>query len=161
LPWIGGRRDASCKLLPVSVELDWKSVGVGLSCSVSEVPMLNQRRGLALVMALTFVAAGCGAKSINQVLADPAKYRNQTVTVHGTVDESASVLGRGAYRITDDGQNLWVVTSGGAPRKGARVNVTGHLQEGYDLSGLGNIIKLPGAVQSGLVLVEESHKAKD
>ena len=107
------------------------------------------------------MAAGCGAKSINQVLADPAKYRNQTVTVHGTVDESASVLGRGAYRITDDGQNLWVVTSGGAPRKGARVNVTGHLQEGYDLSGLGNIIKLPGAVQSGLVLVEESHKAKD
>jgi len=123
--------------------------------------MVNQRQGLALVIALSFIAAACGAKSINQVLADPAKYRNQSVTVHGTVDESASVLGRGAYRIADEGQSLWVVTTGGAPRKGARVNVTGHLQEGYDLSGLGNIIKLPGAVQNGLVLVESSHKAKD
>ena len=123
--------------------------------------MVNRQCGIVLLFMLSLVALGCGAKSINQVLADPAKYRNQSVTVHGTVDESASVLGRGAYRISDAGQSLWVVTSGGAPRKGARVNVTGHLQEGYDLSGLGNIIKLPGAVQSGLVLIEESHKAKD
>jgi hypothetical protein len=123
--------------------------------------MVNRQCGIVLLFMLSLVAVGCGAKSINQVLADPAKYRNQSVTVHGTVDESASVLGRGAYRISDAGQSLWVVTNGGAPRKGARVNVTGHLQEGYDLSGLGNIIKLPGAVQSGLVLIEESHKAKD
>ena len=123
--------------------------------------MVNRQCGIVLLFMLSFVTVGCGAKSINQVLADPAKYRNQTVTVHGTVDESASVLGRGAYRISDADQSLWVVTNGGAPRKGARVNVTGHLQEGYDLSGLGNIIKLPGAIQSGLVLVEESHKAKD
>jgi hypothetical protein len=123
--------------------------------------MVNRQRGIVLLFMLSLLTAACGAKSINQVLADPGKYRNQTVTVHGTVDESASVLGRGAYRISDAGQSLWVVTSGGAPRKGARVNVTGHLQEGYDLSGLGNIIKLPGAVQSGLVLIEESHKAKD
>jgi len=123
--------------------------------------MVNRQCGIVLLFMLSLVAVGCGAKSINQVLADPAKYRNQSVTVHGTVDESASVLGRGAYRISDAGQSLWVVTNGGAPRKGARVNVTGHLQEGYDLSGLGNIIKRPGAVQSGLVLIEESHKAKD
>jgi membrane protein implicated in regulation of membrane protease activity len=122
--------------------------------------MVNRKAGLALVFALTLLAAGCGAKSINQVLADPAKYRNQSVTVHGTVDESASVLGRGAYRISDEGQSLWVVTSGGAPRKGARVNVTGRLQEGYDLSGFGSI-KLPGGLQNGLVLVESSHKAND
>ena len=121
----------------------------------------TRRLGAALLLAVSGAAIACGAHSINQLLADPAKYRNQSVTVHGTVDESASVLGRGAYRIADEGQSLWVVTTGGAPRKGARVNVTGHLQEGYDLSGLGNIIKLPGAVQSGLVLVEESHKAKD
>jgi hypothetical protein len=123
--------------------------------------MVNRSGGIVLLFLLSFLTVGCGAKSINQVLADPAKYRNQSVTVHGTVDESASVMGKGAYRISDEGQSLWVVTSGGAPRKGARVNVTGHLQEGYDLSGLGNIIKIPGAIQSGLVLMESSHKAKD
>jgi len=123
--------------------------------------MVKRSCGIILLFLLSLTMVGCGAKSINQVLADPAKYRNQDVTVHGTVDESASVIGRGAYRISDGGQSLWVVTSGGAPRKGARVNVTGRLQQGYDLSGLGNIIKLPGAVQSGLVLMESSHKAKD
>jgi hypothetical protein len=123
--------------------------------------MVNRSCGIILLFLVSAMVVGCGAKSINQVLADPAKYRNQNITVHGTVDESASVMGRGAYRISDAGQSLWVVTSGGAPRKGARVNVTGHLQEGYDLSGLGNIIKIPGPVQSGLVLVESSHKAKD
>ena len=123
--------------------------------------MVNRSCGIVLLFLLSLTMVGCGAKSINQVLADPAKYRNQSVTVHGTVDESASVMGKGAYRISDAGQSLWVVTSGGAPRKGARVNVTGHLQEGYDFSGLGSIIKIPSAVQSGLVLMESSHKAKD
>lgn len=123
--------------------------------------MLNRRLGMGLVFVLTALAAGCASKSINQVLADPGRYRNDTITVHGTVAESASVLGRGAYRITDGDQGLWVVTNGGAPRKGARVNVTGRLQEGYDLGALGGILKLPGSLQSGIVLIESSHKARD
>jgi hypothetical protein len=124
--------------------------------------MLTERRiGTGLVLGLTVLAAGCGARSINQLLADPAKYRNESVTVRGTVDQSASVMGRGAYRITDRDQGLWVVTTGGAPRKGARVDVTGRLQDGYDLTAFGGAIRLPGALQSGLVLVESSHKARD
>jgi len=118
-------------------------------------------RLVVFVLVLAAAAAGCGAKSINQVLADPAKYRNETITVRGTVGESASVMGRGAYRITDGDQGLWVITTGGAPRKGARVDVTGRLQDGYDLSALGGILKLPNAIQSGLVLIESSHRARD
>ena len=119
--------------------------------------MMSRHKHMALVFGVALLVAGCGAKSINQVLADPAKYRNQTVTVHGTVDESVSVLGRGAYRIADGDQSLWVVTNSGAPRKGARVDVTGRVQEGYDLS----FIKLPSPLQNGIVLVESSHKARD
>lgn len=113
-----------------------------------------------LVVLAAVVLAGCGAKSINQVLADPAKYRNTTITVRGTVAESASIMGRGAYRLTDGGQGLWVITTGGAPRTGARVNVTGRLQDGYDLSGFGRILKLPESLQSALVLIESSHEAR-
>ena len=119
--------------------------------------MMSRHKHMAFVFGVALLIAGCGAKSINQVLADPAKYRNQTVTVHGTVDDSVSVLGRGAYRIADGDQSLWVVTNSGAPRKGARVNVTGRVQEGYDLS----FIKLPSPLQNGVVLVESSHKARD
>jgi hypothetical protein len=123
--------------------------------------MVRSKKWLAIVIGVMLLAAGCGAASINRVLADPGKYRNQAVTVHGTVDESVSILGRGAYRITDGDQHLWVVTNAGAPRKGARVDVTGRVQEGYDLSTFGNAIKLPGSLQSGVVLVESSHKARD
>lgn len=114
----------------------------------------------AQVILVAVVLAGCGAKSINQVLADPAKYRNTTITVRGTVAESASIMGRGAYRLTDGGQGLWVITGGGAPRTGARVNVTGRLQDGYDLTGFGSILKLPESLQSALVLIERSHEAR-
>jgi hypothetical protein len=122
--------------------------------------MLNRRLRIGLLLVGTALATGCAAKSINQVLADPARYRNDTITVHGTVAESASVVGRGAYKITDGDQGLWVITNSGAPRKGARVNVTGRVQEGYDLGALGSVLKLPGSLQSGVVLIESSHKAR-
>ena len=113
-----------------------------------------------LVIGLAAAAAACGAQTINQLLADPAKYRNQNVTVKGTVDQSASIAGRGPYRIVDGDQGLWVVTQSGAPRRGARVDVTGTLQDGYDLSAFSSIIQLPGSLRSGLVLIESSHKAR-
>jgi hypothetical protein len=120
-----------------------------------------RRLQIGLLLVLCGAAAACGARSINQLLADPAKYRNQSVTVRGTVEQSASVLGKGAYRITDRGQGLWVVTNSGAPRQGARVDVTGRLQDGYDLGAFASVLKLPGGLQSGLVLVESSHKARN
>src|SRR5262245_13317123 len=122
--------------------------------------MTRRRIRATLVIALTLAGAACGARSINQLLADPAKYRNQTVTVRGTVDQSASIAGRGAYRIVDGDQGLWVVTTSGAPRRGARVDVTGRLEDGYDLSAFGSLIQLPTSLRSGLVLVESSHKAR-
>lgn len=117
--------------------------------------------GRVFVVIAVIMVAGCGARSINQVLADPAKYRNVDVTVKGTVAESASIMGRGAYRITDGDQGLWVVTTGGAPRTGARVKVTGRLQDGYDLSAFGRVLKLPESLKSGVVLIERSHEARD
>jgi hypothetical protein len=123
--------------------------------------MQRHRSAIALVFVVALLAAGCGGVTINKVLADPGKYRNDRITVPGTVTESASVLGRGAYRLSDGDQSLWVITTGGAPRKGARVRVTGRVQEGYDLGFLGNVIKLPGSVQSGVVLLESSHEARD
>ncbi len=123
--------------------------------------MLRNCQGIAIVFMLSMAAAGCGEVTINQVLSDPGKYRNDQITVPGTVTESVSVLGRGAYRLANGDQSLWVVTTGGAPRKGARVRVTGRVQEGYDLGFLGSASKLPGSLQRGVVLIESSLKARD
>jgi hypothetical protein len=122
---------------------------------------ISRRWPLALAGGLALLAIACGPVSINQLLADPAKYRNRDVTVKGRVVESASVMGKGAYKLSDGDAELWVVTPSGAPRKGARVQVTGRVQDGYDLSAFGRAIKVPGPLQSGLVLLESSHKAKN
>jgi hypothetical protein len=116
---------------------------------------------VTLATILCVAAIGCAAKSINQVLADPSRYSNQTITVRGTVAQSASIAGRGAYRIVDGDQGLWVVTTSGAPRQGARVDVTGRLQDGFDLSAFASVLKLPESLQSGLVLIASSHRARD
>jgi hypothetical protein len=123
--------------------------------------MATSRFLIAALILGAIVTGGCGAKSVNDLLADPAKYRDRSVTVRGTVAEGVSVMGRGAYRIVDRDQGLWVVTKSGTPRTGARVDVTGRLEDGYDLSAFGGRLRLPVSMQSGLVLVETSHKARN
>ena len=114
-----------------------------------------------VVLAIAAVSSGaCAARSINQVLADPGHYRDRNVKVSGAVVDSYSMLGNGAYQIEDKTGKLWVISSAGVPRKGARVSVTGTVREGFSLGSIGERMKLPPAVGAGLVLMESSHKAK-
>jgi hypothetical protein len=116
--------------------------------------------GLILIAATAIAAAACATKSINSVLADPARYRDRDVTIEGTVVESFGVADRGAYLLEDRTGQLWVVAERGTPRKGARVKARGRIREGFNLGSLGDIIKVPG-VASGLVLIESSRDASD
>jgi hypothetical protein len=104
------------------------------------------------VLALT----GCATKRINDILADPSRYANKDVTVKGEVTQSVSVLGHGSYKIEDGTGSLWVVSTKGVPRKGARVQATGKIR---DVADLGSVLKLPDVVGSGLVMTESKHKA--
>jgi hypothetical protein len=105
---------------------------------------------------LGLALSGCATKSINRIMAEPSRYANRDVTVHGTVTKSASVLGHGTYQIDDGTGTLWVVSKKGVPRKGARVKVTGKIRDVVDL---GSVIHLPSEVGSGLVMTETKHKA--
>lgn len=117
-------------------------------------------RILRTLVAVTVLAAATGcATSINHVLTDPSRYRNRDVKISGAVRDSYSVADRGVYRIEDRSGELWVVSTRGVPRNGARVTVRGTVREGFNLGALGGLINLPRAVASGLVLVESSHRA--
>ena len=111
---------------------------------------------LALLAVLCFVAAGCERKTINQIKAEPERYANHDVAIAGNVVQSYSVLGRGAYEVDDGTGRLWIVSERGVPRKGARVVSRGKIRDAFDL---GSIVKLPEGVSSGLVMIEDSHKA--
>jgi hypothetical protein len=119
-----------------------------------------RRAGLLALVLGTVSSAACASRSINQVLADPGRYANKQVTVSGSVVDSYSVVGRGAYQLEDKTGRLWIVSDSGVPRKGARVSVKGTVREGFSLGAAGERLKLPSAIGSGLVLMESSHKAK-
>ena len=116
---------------------------------------------LTVLSVTAFVSAACAARTVNQVIADPSRYRNREVKLSGTVVDSYSLVNRGAYRIDDGTGQLWIVSENGVPRKSARVDVKGTIREGFNLGSLGDRINLPSAVGSGLVLIESSHKAKN
>jgi hypothetical protein len=116
---------------------------------------------LTVLSVTALVSAACAARTVNQVIADPSRYRNREVKLSGTVVDSYSLVNRGAYRIDDGTGQLWIVSDNGIPRKSARVDVKGTIREGFNLGSLGDRINLPSAVGSGLVLIESSHKAKN
>jgi len=120
--------------------------------------MWRHKYAILLILVLSgLIMAGCEQKSINQIKADPSRYAKREVAVVGTVTRSFSVLGKGAYELEDGTGKLWIVSKTGVPREGASVVVKGKIREGFNLS---EIIKLPEAISSGLVLIETAHRAK-
>ena len=112
---------------------------------------------------LASLLTGCAPKTVNHVLADPHRYANKEIKLQGRIVESASIAGKGFYRLEDPTGRLWVFSSTGVPRKGAHVEVKGRIYDGFDLSSL-PVPGLPKAlherIESGLLMVESSHKAK-
>lgn len=116
---------------------------------------------LGTLIAGSVFSGACAAKrTVNELLSDPARYRDDTVQLSGEVVDSYSVANRGAYQIDDGTGRLWVVSDEGVPRKSARVTVKGTVREGFNFGSLLDLLKLPPGIAAGMVLVESSHKAQ-
>ena len=96
--------------------------------------MRARARGMALAVMLMCVAAlGCKSTTkISDLLDDPARFENKTVSIAGDVKEAIGILGYGAYRV-DDGTGVLtvIVQGGGAPRTGAKVGVEGEFRSAF------------------------------
>ena len=112
---------------------------------------------LALVGAFALLAAGCATTNVARLLAEPQRFANRDVGLKGDVVESVSLLGHGAYKLDDGTGTIWVVSRHGVPRRGARVRVRGKIRDVVDVS---TLFKLPEQVGSGLVMVEDQHRAR-
>ena len=118
---------------------------------------LRRPYALALACALGLMAAGCASTNVARLLAEPQRYANRDVSLRGDVVESVSLLGHGAYKLDDGTGTLWVVSRRGVPRRGARVEARGKIRDVVDVS---TLFKLPEQIGSGLVMVEDSHRAR-
>jgi hypothetical protein len=121
---------------------------------------LHARRVAPLVALVALIGSAACATPINRVLVDPSHYRNREVKIDGRVADSYSLADRGVYQVRDGSGALWVVSNHGVPRNGARVSVRGTIREGFNLGALGNRVKLPRGIESGVIMMEISHKAK-
>ena len=120
------------------------------------------RSGLLIVLAArALTSTVCPSKAVNQILADPSRYRNREVRLSGAGVDSYSLANRGAYRINDGTGELRVVSEAGVSRRSARVTVKGTVREGFNLGVLGDRLNLPPGIGAGLVLMESSHKARN
>lgn len=114
---------------------------------------------LALLVAGALTSTACAtARTVNELLADPDRYKNNKVTLSGEVIDSYAFGERGIFQLDDGTGRLWVVSVHGVPRRTARVDVTGRVGAGVDFGLLGDRFKLPTAF--GMVLMASSHKAK-
>jgi hypothetical protein len=95
---------------------------------------------LTALSAIALASAGCATRTVNQILADPSRYRDRDVRVSGAVVDSYSFVDRGAYRIDDGTGQLWVVSDKGVPRTSARGTVKGRIRDGFNLGSLGDRI---------------------
>jgi hypothetical protein len=120
------------------------------------IPM-GRTLALALLGASALLGAGCASTNVARLLAEPQRYANRNVGLQGDVVESMSLLGHGVYKLDDGTGTIWVVSRRGVPRRGARVHAKGKIRDVVDVS---TIFKLPEQIGSGLVMVEESHRAR-
>lgn len=91
----------------------------------------------ALVLLSTIFLLGCPPRAtIAEINRDPGKYQGKEITVAGTVSDAFGALGSGVFQIDDGTGRLWVFSqSYGVPGSGAKVSVTGRIQQGFSFGG--------------------------
>ena len=88
---------------------------------------LVRRTTLAVAIALV---AGCASVTpIGELLQNSSKYNGKEVRIKGEVEESAGLLGKGAYQVKDGTGTLTVISETSAPPpSGSTIGVKGVFQ---------------------------------
>lgn len=101
--------------------------------------MLRRNQKVAFTAALVVVAlclAGCMRTSIADITRDPGKFTGKDVTIAGTASDSFGAMGNGIFRVDDGTGSIWVFSQNfGIPGNGAKVAVTGRVEQGFSFGG--------------------------
>ena len=92
---------------------------------------------LSFLLPLLLGLVGCpNSTSIADINKDPGHYAGKDVTISGQTSNSFGALGNGIFQINDGTGSMWVYSqSFGVPTNGAKVDVTGRIQEGFSFGG--------------------------
>jgi hypothetical protein len=74
--------------------------------------------------------------SIAKLNQDPGRYAGKEVTIAGHVTDSFGALGRGVFEVDDGTGVMWVLAGQyGVPGAGAKLAVTGRVEQGFSFAG--------------------------
>src|SRR6266571_2589048 len=98
---------------------------------------IQRKSVLLFVFALAALLTACPQHTkIGNITTNPGRYANKEVAISGTVSSSVGLLGTGAFEIDDGSGKIWVLSENyGVPSKGAKVGITGRVEEGVNLGG--------------------------
>ena len=90
-----------------------------------------------LVICGILLLAGCPTRtSVEKINRDPGRYAGKEVTIAGKVSGSFGALGSGIFQIDDGTGTMWVYSQNyGVPGNGAKVAVTGRIEQGFSFGG--------------------------
>jgi hypothetical protein len=92
---------------------------------------------MLLVSAAAIFLAGCPPRErIAKINQDPARFAGKEISIAGRVTDSFGAAGTGVFQIDDGTGTMWVFSKGyGVPGGGAKVAVTGVIQQGFAFGG--------------------------
>ncbi len=90
-----------------------------------------------VMMVCSLWLLGCPTRtSIANINSDPGKYAGKEVTIAGRVTSSFGAMGSGVFEVDDGTGRMWVYSQNyGVPNNGAKVAVTGQIQQGFSVGG--------------------------
>jgi hypothetical protein len=90
-----------------------------------------------LIVIATLILAGCPPReSIAKINRDPGRYAGKEISIAGRVVDSYGAMGSGVFEIDDGTGTMWVFSEHyGIPGAGAKLAVTGRIQQGFALGG--------------------------
>ena len=89
-----------------------------------------------LLVGLCLGLVGCPHTSIADINRDPGRFANKDVTIAGHVSNSFGALGAGVFEVDDGTGRMWVYSQNyGVPSNGAKVGVTGRIEQGFSFGG--------------------------
>lgn len=99
---------------------------------------LVSRLSLTLLLIIgSLLLVACPTRtSIERINRDPGRYYGKDVAISGRVTTSFGALGSGVYEVDDGTGRMWVFSQRyGVPSQGAKVGVTGRIEQGFSFGG--------------------------
>jgi hypothetical protein len=92
---------------------------------------------LTLLGVASLLLAGCPPReSIAKINQDPGRFAGKEISIAGRVTDSFGALGTGVFQIDDGTGTMWVFSKNyGVPGNGAKLAVTGMVEQGFAFGG--------------------------